>query len=185
MKKLLLFLLLTLCASMLKAEEKHYTVVVSADGFRWDYPLWYDTPFIDYMGREGVSSGLIPSFPSKTFPNHYTLATGLYPDHHGIVANDFYDADKDEVFSLSNAKQKMNPRFYGGEPIWVTAQRQGLHTAIFYWPGSDIKIKDCRPDLFHYYDQKPRLTYAQRIAGIVEQLKKPENERPDLIMAYL
>ena len=70
---------------------KHYTVIVSLDGFRWDYPKMYDTPFFDQMAHEGVKATMVPSFPSKTFPNHYTMATGLVPDHHGIVANTFWD----------------------------------------------------------------------------------------------
>lgn len=84
------FLLLTALLPQL-AQARRYTVVISLDGYRWDYPQWYDTPFITFMAEHGVKAGLIPSFPSKTFPNHYTMATGLYPDHHGIVANEFFD----------------------------------------------------------------------------------------------
>ena len=97
MKNLLLALLLLTCTALTSA--RHYTVVVSLDGYRWDYPQWYDTPFIDFMASQGVASGLIPSYPSKTFPNHYTIATGLYPDHHGIVANEFYDPATRDSFS--------------------------------------------------------------------------------------
>ncbi len=164
---------------------RHYTVIVSLDGYRWDYPQWYDTPFIDFMAEQGVSSGLVPSFPSKTFPNHYTLATGLYPDHHGIIANEFYDPTTGESFSLANAVQKSNPAFYGGEPIWNTAHRQGRRVAVFYWPGSDVKVNGRYPDKFFFYDQKPRLTMAQRLQGVVSELSLPERRRPDLIMAYL
>lgn len=185
MKKLFFLLIFSALSTFLQAGDKHYTVIISLDGFRWDYPQWYDTPFIDFMGDEGVQSGLIPSFPSKTFPNHYTLATGLYPDHHGIIANDFYDPAIGETFSLSSAQQKMDPRFYGGEPVWITAQQQGRHTAVFYWPGSDVKVKEQYPDHFYFYDRQPRLTFSQRMNGIIEQLRKPEEKRPDLIMAYL
>lgn len=164
---------------------RHYTVIVSLDGFRWDYPQWYDTPFIDHMAQVGVASGLIPSFPSKTFPNHYTLATGLYPDHHGIVANEFFDTQTGDRFSLSNARQKTNPRYYGGEPIWNTAARQGKRVAVFYWPGSDVKVNGRYPDVYYPYDRKPRLTLSERMDGIVSQLSLPEKKRPDLIMAYM
>lgn len=114
-KKLLCygFLAISLCVY---GKSGNTTVVISLDGCRWDYPLWYDTPMFDFMAENGISSGLIPSFPSKTFPNHYTLATGLYPDHHGIIANSFLDTESGEVFSLSDPEQKTNPKYYGGEP---------------------------------------------------------------------
>lgn len=182
-KNILPFTLLLM--AILPAAARHYTVVVSLDGFRWDYPQWYDTPFIDFMAEKGVSSGLIPSYPSKTFPNHYTLATGLYPDHHGIIANEFYDPTTREHFSLGKPEQKTNPAFYGGEPIWNTARKQGKRVSVFYWPGSDVKINGRYPDKYLVYDRKPRLTMAERLNGVVEELKRPEMQRPDLIMAYL
>lgn len=178
--------LATVCLLWLvPVRARHYTVVVSLDGFRWDYPQWYDTPFIDFMANKGVSSGLIPSYPSKTFPNHYTIATGLYPDHHGIVANEFYDPTTHTDFALKCQEQKLNPRFYGGEPIWNTAQRQGKRVAVFYWPGSDVKVNGRYPDKFFIYDKPPRLSMEARLEGVIEELRRPESERPDLIMAYL
>lgn len=176
----LLLLVLTL-----PAWARHYTVIISLDGFRWDYPLWYDTPFIDEMAERGVSAGLVPAFPSKTFPNHYTLATGLYPDHHGIIANEFYDPATGESFSLSDPAKKSDPRFYGGEPIWNTAHRQGRRTAVFYWPGSDVKVNGRYPDKFFFYDLQPRLTMEERLQGVAAELRRAERQRPDLIMAYL
>ena len=76
LRKILVSVIATLCLASVSA--KHTTVVVSLDGFRWDYTQWYRTPFLDFMAERGVESALIPSFPSKTFPNHYTIATGLY-----------------------------------------------------------------------------------------------------------
>lgn len=178
-------LLLLLLGIFHPLSAKRTTVVVSLDGYRWDYPLWYDTPFIDFMAAHGVSSALIPSFPSKTFPNHYTLATGLYPDHHGIVANSFYDPETRTTFSLGNLKTKTDPRYYGGEPIWNTAQRQGLHTAVFYWPGSDVKVGGHYPDKWFGYDDLPRLSPDERVQGVLAELGKPDTQRPDLIMAYM
>lgn len=177
-----LLVVAALWAYVLTVAARHYTVVVSLDGFRWDYPQWYDTPFMDFMAAKGVSSGLIPSYPSKTFPNHYTLATGLY---HGIVANEFYDPTGLGAFSLGNAGQKTNPHFYGGEPIWNTAQRQGKRVAVFYWPGSDVKVNGHYPDKYLSYDQKPRLTMEARLQGLVDELCRNDSERPDLLMAYL
>lgn len=158
------------------------TVLVSFDGFRWDYPLYYDTPFLDRMAAHGIEGSLIPSFPSKTFPNHYTLATGLRPEHHGIIANTFRDRATGARFSLGNPKTKFDPRFYHGEPLWLTAQRQGLHTAVFYWPGSDVAINGKRPDVWHNYDEKPHMTLTQRADSIMAYLGK--KHAPDLIMAY-
>lgn len=175
------FLLLSLTA---RAENDQYTVVISMDGFRWDYPIWYDTPFLDEVAEKGVSSSLIPSFPTKTFPNHYTLATGLYPDHHGIIANAFRDPETGKSFSLGDTETKFDPRYYGGEPVWLTAQKNGLHTAVFYWPGSDVAIKGQYPEHYYNYDAKPQLTFEERVDGIIKQLQKPEPDRPRLIMAY-
>ena len=186
MKRKYILLFILCCLSFQPVlEARHYTVIVSLDGFRWDYPQWYNTPFLDFMAEKGVESGLIPSYPSKTFPNHYALATGLYPDHHGIIANSFYDRSTGETFSLGNPKTKTDPHFYGGEPIWITAKRQGLKTAVIYWPGSDVKIKGEYPDTYYIYDQQPQLTFAQRMDSVVSELALPENKRPQLIMAYL
>ena len=184
MKRYLFFLIL-LIVGYTTMDGKHTTVMISLDGFRWDYPHFYDTPMLDYMAEHGIESGLIPSFPSKTFPNHYTIATGLYPDHHGIIANSFFDTETKEKFSLNNGDQKSNPKYYGGEPIWITAKKQGLKTAVFYWPGSDVEIMGMHPDVYYVYDQKPRLSFKERIDGILAQLRQTESERPELIMAYM
>ena len=105
MKKTILTVFLLAFIAICVSAKKHYTVVISLDGYRWDYTQWYNTPFMDMMAEKGVESGLIPSYPSKTFPNHYTLATGLYPDHHGIVANNFYDV-RQENHSLRVTQSK-------------------------------------------------------------------------------
>lgn len=182
MTRKVLFLVVLLMSGMVSALAKKTTIVISCDGFRWDYSEMYDTPFLDLMARQGVKGELVPSFPSKTFPNHYTLATGLRPEHHGIIANSFLNCATGARFSLSNPKTKYDARFYHGEPLWLTAQRQGLHTAVFYWPGSDVAIDGHYPDLWHSYDEKPHLTFTQRVDGIMQQLTAKKS--PDLIMAY-
>ena len=185
MRKAILTLILTITALLSAcAKNDQVTVIISLDGFRWDYTQWYDTPFLDRMAEEGVEAALIPSYPSKTFPNNYTLATGLYPDHHGIIGNKFINRATGKKFSLSNREFKHDARYYGGEPIWLTAQRQGLRTAVFYWPGSDVAVQGKYPDKYFNYDQEPRLTFGQRIDGILKQLRRPEAKRPQLIMAY-
>ena len=182
MTRKVLFLVVLLMSGMVSALAKKTTIVISCDGFRWDYSEMYDTPFLDLMARQGVKGELVPSFPSKTFPNHYTLATGLRPEHHCIIANSFLNRATGAHFSLSNPKTKYDARFYHGEPLWLTAQRQGLHTAVFYWPGSDVAIDGHYPDLWHSYDEKPHLTFTQRVDGIMQQLTAKKS--PDLIMAY-
>lgn len=183
-KFLLPLLALMLALGSLPAAARRYTVMVSLDGFRADYTKSYDTPFLDSLARMGVSAVMQPSFPSKTFPNHYTLVTGLVPDHHGIIDNTFLDHKSGLTFSLGNKATKQDPRFWGGEPVWNGAARQGHRVGVVYWPGSDVKIGGRYPDYYHDYEQRPLLTFAQRISEVGRYLSLPEGERPDLVMAY-
>jgi predicted AlkP superfamily pyrophosphatase or phosphodiesterase len=183
-KKIVLLLLVTLAAVNVNgAGRDTYTVVVSLDGLRWDYAEAFDVPFFDQLAREGVKAVMMPSFPSKTFPNHYTLATGLYPDHHGIVANTFKVRRNGKVFSLGNNEMRNDPQYFGGDPIWLTAKRQGVTTATVYWVGSDVPIKGEYATYWHHYQQN-RLTFPQRVDEVLRLLELPEQERPHLIMAY-
>ncbi len=159
------------------------TVVLSLDGFRWDYPAKTSTPTLNKMASEGVKAiSLIPSFPSKTFPNHYSIATGLVPDHHGLVNNSFYDRFTDRSYSMANNEARFDPLFYGGEPIWITAQHQGLHTASYYWVGSEVAIEGLHPDYWKIYDE--RVPFVNRIDTIIKWLSLPLDVRPRLVMAY-
>lgn len=182
MRKLAVILLLLAVIGL--HAGRHYTVIISLDGCRWDYPLMYDTPFLDSLGREGVSAVMRPSFPSKTFPNHYTLATGLVPDHHGIIANRFYDVASGRTYSIGDTLTAKDGSFYGGEPIWLTAKRQGVKAGVVYWPGSDVAIRGQYPDYWHDYARRPLLTFPERVAEIERLMKLPEGERPQLVMAY-
>lgn len=180
-------LLILVAAAMLAswaAGTPRYTVVVSLDGFRWDYCEAFDTPFLNSMARRGVKAVMSPSFPSKTFPNHYTLATGLYPDHHGIVANSFLSPVTGRRYALTDSVERTNPRYYGGDPIWLTAKRQGLVTATVYWVGSDVAIKGEHATYWHDYMSKSLLTPAQRVDEVVRLLSLPAGERPRLVMCY-
>lgn len=183
MKKQIIFYFLW-CIALFAQAEKHYTVIVSLDGFRWDYPQMYETPFFDQMAREGVKATMIPSFPSKTFPNHYTMATGLVPDHHGIVANSFWDPERKEVYKMNKPATRNDASYYGGEPIWVTAQKQGIKTGNVYWVGSDIAVKGQHPTYYQVYDKKPRLSQTERVAEVLRMLRLPEADRPQLVMLY-
>ena len=177
---LLLFLLVSVCLSA----KQHTTVIVSLDGYRWDYPLMYNTPFLDSLGNRGVSAEMCPSFPSKTFPNHYTMATGLVPDHHGIIANRFYDISSGRTYSIGDTATSKDGSFYGGEPIWLTARRQGIRTGVVYWPGSDVAILGQYPDYYKDYAQKPLLTFPQRLDEVERLLTLPDSLRPQLVMMY-
>lgn len=169
----------------LAAGNDHYTVIVSLDGFRWDYPEAYDTPFLEeFFVEHGVKAVMMPSFPSKTFPNHYTLATGLYPDHHGIISNKFKIRATGKIYSLSKNDTRSDPQYYGGDPIWLTAKRQGVTTATVYWVGSDVPIKGGYANYWKNYMDKPLLTFPQRADEVVRLLSLPEEQRPHLVMAY-
>lgn len=185
MKKVtLVFILFTFLLSCKKVtDEKPLLVILSMDGFRWDYPDKTPTPNFDRLARIGVKAeGVIPSFPTKTFPNHYTMATGLYPDHHGIVMNNFYDPVLNEDYSVGDRKAVGDGRFYGGEPIWVTAEKQGLTAASLFWVGSEAEIGGVRPTKWKKYQHK--MPYGDRIDTIISWLQLPEPARPDLIMWY-
>ncbi len=165
--------------------ERNYTVIVSLDGFRWDYAEMYETPHLDRIARQGVKATMLPSYPASTFPNHYTLATGLVPDHHGIVNNSFWDPATQMRYSMGDSITRNNPDYYLGEPIWITAQKQGVSTGITYWVGSDIQIKGMYPDSYLFYDNNNLLSYEERIDRTLAFLEKPEAERPGLIMMYM
>lgn len=161
-----------------------YTVVVSCDGFRWDYPEAFDMPFMQDLAADGVKAIMLPSYPSKTFPNHYTLATGLYPDHHGLIGNTFLIKDSGKVYSLSNNETRNDASNYGGEPIWLTAMSQGVKTATVYWVGSDVPVQGKHPTYWRNYQDKKRLTSDERVEEVLRLLKLPEKDRPRLVMCY-
>src|SRR5271154_7358199 len=121
---------------------KPYVILVSLDGFRYDYAERYHAVNLLALGSDGAAAeAMIPSFPSVTFPNHISLVTGLYPGHHGIVANSFYDPQRKEVYSYRDAKSVADGTWYGGTPLWVLAEQQGMRSASFFWVGSEAEIQ--------------------------------------------
>ena len=186
MKKLLFSLFLLLASGQSWAAGRDtYTVIVSLDGLRWDYLDTYDVPFMDIMARQGVRAVMQPSFPSKTFPNHYTLATGLTPDHHGIIANIFWDREKGVEFSLSNKVTRADGSYYGGDPVWLTAKHQGVPTATVFWVGSDVAVQGEHPTYWRDYQTEANsFGFPERVDEILRLLQLPERERPHLVMAY-
>ncbi|PJB56178.1 MAG: alkaline phosphatase family protein [Bacteroidetes bacterium CG_4_9_14_3_um_filter_41_19] len=179
---LLLGQLLTSCSTKTETNPKPYLIVLSLDGFRWDYPDHANTPTLDSLSQVGVRTNIIPSYPTKTFPNHYTLATGLYPGHHGIVLNGFYAVDLGKQYSLGNRRAVADADFYGGEPIWNTCEKQAVKTATLFWVGSEAPINHLTPTYWSAYNQK--LSFESRIDSLFNWLSLPETQRPHLIMWY-
>jgi predicted AlkP superfamily pyrophosphatase or phosphodiesterase len=162
---------------------RNYVVLVSMDGFRWDYSKLYKTPNLDDIARAGVKADrLIPSFPTKTFPNHYSIATGLYPDHHGLVDNNFPAPELGLTYRIGDRNAVENAAFYGGEPVWVTAEKQGVKTASFFWVGSEAPVKGMHPGYWKKYDGKT--TYGERIDSVIKWLGYPPDRRPELVTLY-
>lgn len=172
------------CSLLHAQSPKPYVVMLSMDGFRWDYPERCGTPNLDKIAAGGVrAESLQPSFPSKTFANHYTMATGLYPDHHGIVENSFYDPQSGKHYSIGNRSAVEDASFYGGEPIWVTAEKQGIISASFYWVGSEAPVKGIRPTYWKRYEEG--VSFTSRIDTVIYWLSLPEERRPHLVMWYM
>jgi len=161
------------------------TILISLDGFRADFLQRGLTPAMNAFVASGVSPQyMLPSFPSVTFPNHYTLVTGLFPESHGIVGNQFWDPAFQEQFYYTNMSVSMQARWWeAAEPIWVTAEKQGIKTAIHMWPGSEAHIHDLEPtylDKYNAYEQLP--SKVDRVLGLLD---KKQEERPQLIAAYV
>lgn len=166
-------------------------VLISIDGFRYDYLDRADieAPTLRRLAAEGVrAERLVPVYPTKTFPNHYSLVTGLHPEDHGIVGNtmrdpEMLDADGAPAsFSLSNREAVADGRWWGGEPIWVTAERQGVRAAPVSWPGSEAEIQGVRPSYWRPYDGD--LPYDARVQQALDWLDLLADERPGLVTLY-
>ncbi len=169
-------------AAPARASARNVTVLVSIDAFRWDYVDHPAAVRIRAIGTSGVRTDrLVPSFPSKTFPNHYTLVTGLYPEHHGIVANTMVDPVLGR-FTIGDNPAVRDGRWYGGEPIWVTAEKNGLRTAPYLWPGSEAEIAGYRPTWYEKFSATvPR---AERVRKVLHWLAMPPDSGPSFITLY-
>ena len=182
------FNLLLLFFSMLfiqhiTSQEKPYVILVSFDGFRWDYCNNTPTPTFDSIQANGVrAKSLKPSFPTKTFPNYYTIATGLYPDNHGIVHNTFYVPEKKSVYKIADRTKVQDGYYYNGTPIWNLAEKQGVKSASFFWVGSEANIQNQQASYWKEYEHN--FPFEQRIDTVIKWLKLPEKERPHLILLY-
>lgn len=163
---------------------KPYLIMISLDGFRSDYAGLYQADNLIRLAKYGISAErMLPSYPSKTFPNHYTLITGLYPSHHGIVDNRFYDAARKQIYSLGDKVAVRDGSWYGGVPLWVLAEQQHLLSASYYWVGSEAAILHTRPT--YYYNYADTVSIGRRIQQVINWLKLPAASRPHLITFYM
>ena len=158
-------------------------ILISLDGFRGDYLEKYEPPNLRSLAREGVQAKwMIPAFPSKTFPNHYTIATGLYPQNNGIVENNVFDKGFNAMLTMSKREEVQNGRWWLGEPIWITAEKQGQKSAPYFWPGSEAEIAGTRPTYWKPYDGT--VPNDARVDTILSWLDLPLNERPTFLSLY-
>jgi predicted AlkP superfamily pyrophosphatase or phosphodiesterase len=162
---------------------KPTVILISLDGFRADYLERYKPPTLLRLAREGARARwMTPSFPSKTFPNHYAIATGLYPQNNGIVENNIYDRETKITFSMDNRPEVQNGRWWLGEPIWITAEKQGQHAAPFFFPGSEAEIGGLRPTYWKPYNGK--VTNSERVDTVLGWLDLRAGERPTFLSLY-
>lgn len=165
-------------------QKKPYVILISADGFRYDLADKYDAVFLKQKRSEGImAASMKPSFPSLTFPNHYSIITGLYPAHHGIVGNSFYADHGKYSYNLKNVKAVRDPKWYGGIPLWVLAEKHKMLSASFYWVGSETNIDSTFPTYYFHYNEL--IPIERRIAIVREWLQLPEDRRPHMISFYL
>lgn len=172
-------------ANAASQQAKPYVVLVSLDGFRYDYVKKYTAPNITALARRGASApdGMIPSYPSSTFPNHLALITGLYPEHHGIVANNFYDPARRQHYTYGDKSTVLDGTWYSGVPLWSLAEQNKMRSACYFWPGSEAEIAGKRPSYYLSFD--PTIPNGQRIEQVLAWLRLPPAERPHFITLYM
>jgi predicted AlkP superfamily pyrophosphatase or phosphodiesterase len=185
MKRWLAILLGVVLAIASRAAESPL-ILISLDGFRWDYTELFpaESPTLRALKRDGSSaSALVPVFPSNTFPNHYTIVTGLYPANHGIINNDFFDATTGAVFHFNQPALAHDPRWWRGEPIWTTSVKQGRKAGSSFWVGSDVEIGGARPTYWRRFDSNVR--FEDRLEELIDWMHRPPGERPAVVALYI
>ncbi len=164
------------------AKNQPYVILISFDGFRWDYSERGITPNLNEMKEKGVHAiSLQPSFPTKTFPNHYSIVSRMYPENHGIIFNSFLNPISSERYSLGDTTAVRESKWYLGEAFWEIAERNGIKTAS-HFAGSEINLNHRRPTYYRKYDHKR--PYKERIDGVINWMKLPIEQRPHFITLY-
>lgn len=175
--------MLTIFEGFGQGQPASYVLLISLDGYRHDYTERFHPPHIEAFISEGTAAtSMIPSFPTKTFPNHYTIATGMRPGNHGLVDNTFFSPEKDKMYRISDRSVVQDGSWYGGTPIWVQAEKNGLTSASYFFVGSEAAIQGIRPS--YYYDYDGTVPNAERIDQVLKWLELPEAERPKMITLY-
>ncbi|WNJ16781.1 ectonucleotide pyrophosphatase/phosphodiesterase [Pontibacter sp. G13] len=165
------------------SQTKPYLVMVSIDGFRASYWDEYESPHLHKIASQGVrAEAMRPSYPASTFPNHYTLVTGMYPGTHGLVNNSFYDEEMKEAYSMRDKEKVQDGAFYGGVPLWSLAEQQHMVSASFFWVGSEAEIAGHRPTYYKQYDGS--VSNAARVDTIGAWLELPDDRRPHVLFLY-
>lgn len=165
------------------SSDQSKLLLISIDGFHPSYLENYDTPHLNQLAEQGVLADfMIPVFPTKTFPNHYSIATGLYTENSGLIANNMVDENMNAAYSLGNREAVQNARWYEGEPIWVTAEKQGIKTAPMFWPGSEAPIGGSYPTYTYPYDDD--LPYSARVDSIIHWMNLPQEQSPGFMTLY-
>jgi len=163
--------------------KKPYVILISADGFRADFTEKYEASFLQTISKKGVLAKFMqPSYPSVTFPNHYTIVTGLYPSHHGLVDNTYIDVTTGKQYSMGNKKMVSEGKWYGGTPLWVLAEQQKMISASFFWVASEADIQGIKPTYHYIYNEQTSI--GKRIQTVKDWLSLPEERRPHLITLY-
>jgi len=164
-------------------DGKPYLVMVSVDGYGHDFPERFPSPQIQRLIDEGARArALKPVWPTLTFPNHYSQATGLPPAEHGLVGNNFPAFPFDRMYRLKDRDAVADGRFYRGTPIWVLAEQQGMVAASYFWVGSEASIQGLQPSYWYRYDGK--VPNAERVEQALRWLTMPAEQRPHLITLY-
>ncbi|HTF19149.1 MAG TPA: alkaline phosphatase family protein, partial [Chryseolinea sp.] len=167
--------------ALASGQDAPHVLLVSFDGFRYDYVQQYNAPnFKEFIRKGSSAKGLIPSFPSKTFPNHYTVVTGLYPGNHGLVDNNFYDPDTRVQYTSKNKKAVVDSIYYGGTPLWKLVQKNGMKAASYFWVGSEVV--NGHPDYYYAYDEK--VPDLERVEQVLKWLALPSADRPRFTALY-
>lgn len=163
--------------------DKPYLILVSLDGFRWDYQDLYNTPTLDRIAANGVrAERMIPVFPTLTFPNHYSIATGLYPANHGLIDNTFPNEDQSDWYAIRRREAVQDGRWYDGEPVWVAAEKAGMVTAAYYFVGTEADVQGIPMTYWHTFDAS--VPGMDRVDKVIEWLSMPDEQRPHLITLY-
>jgi arylsulfatase A-like enzyme len=163
--------------------DKPYIVLFSIDGFRWDFAEMVETPAMDFLAENGLrAEALQPVFPTLTFPNHYSIATGALPTNHGIIANEFPNRDRSRWYHYKDRETVQDGGWYRRDPIWVTAERRGMVTAAYFFVGTEADVSGIRPTHWRAFNAED--SDESRVQQVLDWLAEPPESRPHLLTLY-